>query len=412
MYKIFLLICLVLYCFIFNLFIGAEGIAISFARRQIPVYLRRMLFCMPQRYKKFTLHGVVFSIYTHILLILSVVLVLMEQDNLNSLIDKLCDIWILSQGFQLILLAICYGIDFFFGEKEAVKKEEVFQSLYKNKFIEFTGFKVISKAVVSENTNCSPKGIVLILPAALSVDYQGYVVQKGERLSVKLSEIDKFAYNSTYGNYEEVSNFLNSEGYSTIRMNFTEYVSDYGYYDYVKELKAMCKILNENYGFVQNLILFGHGPIGSVTVMDVYSEIPAKGIIMMGGASVTPYEDAYQYLKANKQKFVESDILFWKEILSIKSDTILEKLKAIFIPTLVMFTMEELVYNLTLVESAENINNSNLVIKRLFGTTGVLVERDLSKFDSLRLYVIREDRKLTVCKRVKQAIKAWLNDTM
>lgn len=268
-----------------NMLIAVEGQKLPAGKYAMPKILRKIVFYLPRIYYKFTRRGIVLSMGSHILLVASVAILFLSQENWNELADVLFWIWIIGILGLIIVLDFGYCGLLLFGDKKYLKKNNM--QTKKTAVVEFNESDIIIEAVVSKPD--VSRGLLVMIPTSVTLDYKGTFPIENED-----------EYIGTYGNYELMSDILVGEGYTTVRFNIKQRETD-GFFDYTKELKRKLQEIIDKEGY-DRISFLSHGPIGSVTVLEIMEDFKVDRMLMLGGANVTPYDDLTGFIRFNREK--------------------------------------------------------------------------------------------------------------
>lgn len=109
--------------------------------------LRRIMFYLRRKYYKFTKWGIVSSICSHVLFLISVIAIFLQQDKWHGILDALFYIWLIGIFALLIVYAIGIYGGLLFGEKKFIKNDSL-QSA-KAKIVEFGESEIITETEVA-----------------------------------------------------------------------------------------------------------------------------------------------------------------------------------------------------------------------------------------------------------------------
>lgn len=245
--------------------------------------------------------------------------------------------------------------------------------------------------------------------------YEGFRVNyNGERIIFDSFGLKK---STSICNYEELSLFLNEQGYDTIRMVHNYDFRKFEYSVYKGEVEGIIDDLKKFNVSKGRLILLGHGFIGSTTAIGLANKEGVYGVITYGGAGITAIENVKEYAKHKHIKierivscrYKPIDRQFFKDLYAIRVDEVTERLERLSKPLLFVNTSEDFIYYPKVVKRLREIKNSNIVIKDLFGMTNIWVECGLANATSGNVYAIRTDKVFTVCSRLKTTIRKWMD---
>ncbi len=230
----------IIYCMIVSSFVCIEGNMVSFARVFLPLKVKKWLIYVPNKYEKFTLHGAVYSIFVHILLVLSIILAFISGNAIGIVSNVLFDIWFYTVISYFVLFIINVITQIIFGEKTLVKGKSAL--CVETKVIKGEQCEIIKEIVIMECQN-NKKGTVLLLPIAPDIDYQGFWIDKnGARINLSLQD-DNVEINGMAGNYDELASLFYEQGYSVIRMTCTANAEEKGFYAFLEEIKNILKLV-------------------------------------------------------------------------------------------------------------------------------------------------------------------------
>lgn len=396
---------IVIVLFIMTFIVTCEdGKNISTARFPLPSCLRKVLFYIPQKYQRFTMHGLILLWIAHVAILYSLAWLCITGKQITEHSVNTMYFWWLALFFGSMMICGLFIIgNKLFGEKAIRKQLSNGGKETVTEYIPFLDGRVIHSLALSERTD-NTRGLVIMLPLILRLDIRGNVL---DCLDVQKTEGQNAFYVSV-GNYEEMSSLFESEGYATLRLQFCENVERCEFETYLQEILRALQIIEKEHQFDKE-ILFAHGPLGSVTALRLSEEMTFSGIIMMGGVNVTPHEDLEKEAAFYHVKPTEPDAPFWKDVFAMTSSYMEDRLMETVIPTLAVYTSEEIVYHPARVKNMKKNQNPNIHVVELFGITSLWVPGDLTVFTQ-RGIEIKNGYELSVCKRVKKVICKWTDD--